>query len=144
MQEIILMRFIMNLSHETQSLLERIYSKSKKHEVRQKSQCILLSYRGFTINQLVLIFNVHVNTIYNWFNEWESRRILSLYPVKGQGRKPLLSDDKSQEIKNLIIENPKQLKKVISKIKDEFDISLSARTLKRYLKKTKVCMEKNT
>lgn len=129
------MRFIKNLPYETQNLLERFYSKSKKHETRQKAHCILLSYRRFTINQLVLIFNVHLNTIYNWLNEWENGGILSLYPEKGQGRKPLLSDDKSQEIKKLILENPKQLKKVVSKIKDEFDISLSTRTLKRYLKK---------
>jgi len=59
------MRFINNLPYETQSLLERFYSKSKKHETRQKIQCILLSYRKFTINQLVQIFNVHLNTIYN-------------------------------------------------------------------------------
>jgi transposase len=138
------MRFIKNLPYETQSLLERIYAKSKKHETREKAQCILLSYRGFTINKLFLIFNVHLNTIYNWFNEWENKGILSLYTEKGQGRKSLLDDTKSQEIKKLIIENPKQVKKVISKIKDEYEITLSERTLKRYLKKTKICMEKNT
>jgi len=129
------MRFITNLSYETQSLLNRIYTKSKKHETRQKSQCILLSHKRFTITQLVGIFNVHLNTIYNWINDWEERGIISLYPIKGQGRKPLLSDDKSQYIKELVLENPKQLKKVISKISEEYDIELSERTLKRFLKK---------
>jgi len=129
------MRFIKNLPYETQSLLRRFYSKSKKHATRQKAHCILLSFNGFSINQLVLIFNVHLNTIYNWFNDWENYGILSLYIEKGQGRNPLLSDDKVHEIKKLIIENPKQTKKVISKIKEDYNISLSTRTLNRFLKK---------
>lgn len=91
-----------------------------------------------------MIYNVHLNTIYNWFNEWEKRGLLSLYTEKGQGRKPLLDESKCQEIRKLVIENPKQVKKVISQIKDEYDITLSAITLKRFLKKTKICMETNT
>jgi len=37
--------------------------------------------------------------VYNWFNNWETNGILSLYSAKGQGRKPLLSDDIKDEIK---------------------------------------------
>lgn len=129
------MRFIKQISFETQNLLEKFYRYSKKHETRQKAQCILLSNKGITINELVLIYNVHLNTIYNWLNEWETRGLLSLYPIKGQGRKPLLSDDKCNEIKQLVIENPKQIKKVVSQIDDKYEIKVSTRTLKRYIKK---------
>ncbi len=135
MQKIIIMRFIEGLSYETQSLLERIYKKSKKNEPRQKAHCILLSYRGFNINQLVNIFNVHLNTIYKWLNDWEAKGILSLYHKKGQGRKLLLENINEQDIKDLISENPKQLKKVVSLIEKKFAIKVSVRTLIRYLKK---------
>ena len=129
------MRFVKSLPYETQSLLARFYKFGKKHETRQKAQCILLSNKGKTINELFLIFDVHLNTIYNWFNECEARGLLSLYPHKGQGRKPLISDDKSEEIKKIVNENPKQIKKVISEINEKLDIKISTRTLKRFFKK---------
>jgi len=129
------MRFVQPLSSETQSLLERIYRFSKKHETRQKARCILLSNKGTTINQLVLIFDVHLNTIYNWLNEWESRKLLSLYTKKGQGRKSLLGDDKIEEIKKIVEDSPKELKTVVSKISEKYGIEISTSTLKRYLKK---------
>ncbi len=134
------MRFIKPLPYETQSLLAKFYRFGKKHETRQKAQCILLSNKGLTINELLLIFDVHLNTIYNWFNEWEARGLLSLYPLKGQGRKPLIGDDNGEVIKNLVNDNPKQIKKVISEIDEKLDIKISTRTLKRFIKKTKILM----
>jgi len=95
----------------------------------------LLSNKGTTINQLVLIFDVHLNTIYNWLNEWESRKLLSLYTKKGQGRKSLLGDDKIEEIKKIVEDSPKELKTVVSKISEKYGIEISTSTLKRYLKK---------
>ncbi len=66
--------------------------------------------------------------------------IIRTNDIKGQGRKPLISDDYCDEIKKLIIENPKQIKKVISEIDEKLDIKVSPRTLKRFLKKTKIFM----
>src|SRR5688572_30127783 len=51
------MRFIQNLSPETIQLLQRIYQSSKHHRVRQRGQCILLSYKGYMINELAQTFN---------------------------------------------------------------------------------------
>ena len=137
------MRFITDLSFETQSLLKRFYTLSKKHETRQKAQCVLLSNKKVGINQLVEIFDVHLNTIYNWLDSWEDEGILSLYHKKGQGRKPLLGNIKEQEIRDLLVENPKQLKKVISQIAEKHEVKISKRTLIRYIKKTKIRMEES-
>jgi transposase len=109
---------------------------SKKHETRQKAQCILLSNKGFCINQLIVFFDVHLNTIYNWLDNWDKEGMLSLYHKKGQGRKLLLENMKKQEIKDLVKENPKQLKKVISQIAEKHEVKISKRTLIRYIKKT--------
>ncbi len=135
------MRYIKNLSFETQSLLKRIYKFSKNHEVRQRAKCILLSYNKFTINVLVNIFDVHLNTIYNWLDNWEKLSLLSLYNSKGQGRKPLLTADNEQFIKESIIENPKQLKRIVAKLDAEKGIKVSVYTIKRFLKKTEFQME---
>jgi transposase len=68
------MRFVEHLSYDTNQLLQTIYQKSQHHQVRQRAQCILLSNQGHTTNELADIFKVDRITIYNWFNNWESRR----------------------------------------------------------------------
>ena len=100
------MRYIKNLSYETQSLLTRFYKYSKKHEVRQRANCILLSYKRFSINELVEIHHVHLNTIRNYLNAWEADGLLSLYDLKKTGRNPILNPDNESFVKTMIEENP--------------------------------------
>ncbi len=52
----------------------------------------------------------------------------------------MIGDDNSEEVKKLVNENPKQIKKVISEIDEKLDIKISTRTLKRFIKKTKILM----
>ena len=73
------MRFIQHLAPETTHLLQKVYQKSKHHRVRQRAQCLLLSYQGYTIKELSHIFQVDRITIYNWFDHWESRRFIRKY-----------------------------------------------------------------
>ncbi len=46
------MKFI-KLWPETEKMLERIYHNSQHHQVRQRAHCILLSHRGWTMNELL-------------------------------------------------------------------------------------------
>jgi len=73
------MRYIKGLSKETVKLLRRIYKQSQYYQVRQRAHCIQLSYQGYTIAELMKIFKVSRNTIYNWFNSWESNGLVGLY-----------------------------------------------------------------
>ena len=131
------MRFIQNLSPETIHLLQRVYQKSKHHRVRQRAQCILLSYQGYMINELAHIFNVDRVTIHNWFRNWESRRFAGLYDKKGKGRHQTFNQEQKEQIREWIKLYPKNLNKVIELVKQEFDLSTSRSTLKRILKSLK-------
>ncbi|MGH9988771.1 MAG: IS630 family transposase, partial [Nitrososphaeraceae archaeon] len=128
------MRFIKNLSYDTTRLLQRIYQKSKYHQVRQRAQCILLSYQGYMTNELAHIFKVNRITIYNWFNEWESCHFAGLYDRKGKGRPPLFNQDQKEQIRQWVKLYPKNLNQVIALIQKEFDLSASKSTIKRVLK----------
>jgi transposase len=57
------MRFIQGLSNKTIKLLQKIYKQSKHHQVRHRAQCVLLSYQGYTTNELAHIFRVDRITI---------------------------------------------------------------------------------
>ncbi len=129
------MRHIQNLNFDTQNLLERIYKYSSKHEVRQRAKSIILSHKGFSISQLVEVFNVHLNTIYNWLNNWNNSGLLSLYNSKGQGRKSIIQAENEDFIRKSIKKNSKQIKKVVIELDEEKGIKASERTVKRFLKK---------
>src|SRR6516162_7779693 len=102
------MRFIQDLSPETIPLLQKIYKKSKYHRVRQRAQCLLLSYQGYTIKELSHIFQVDRITIYHWFHRWESRRLASVYDRAGKGRKPIFHQEQREQIRQWIKLYPKK------------------------------------
>jgi transposase len=128
------MRFIQGLSHETTKLLHKVYKESKYHQVRQRAQCILLSYQGYMINELSHIFQVDRVTIYNWLNAWESRHFAGLYDRKGRGRRPILNADQREQIREWVKQYPKNLNKIIGLVRDEFNLDVSKDTIKRILK----------
>ena len=128
------MRFIQDLSPETIPLLQKIYKKSKYHRVRQRAQCLLLSYQGYTIKELSHIFQVNRITIYHWFNSGESRRLAGLYDRAGKGRKPIFNQEQREQIRQWIKLYPKNLNKVIALIQHELAIKASKSTIKRILK----------
>ena len=129
------MRYVSNLNFETLSLLNRISKYSKKSQIRDRATCIILSFKRFEISQLITMFGVHRNTIYNYLNNWENQGLLSLYNSKGQGRKSIITYDNEQFVMETVNEYPNQLKKVIVILENEKGIKLSLDTLKLFVKK---------
>ena len=101
------MRNIYCDSYDTIHLLDRIYKSSKKPQVRQRAHCIILSIRGYQIKEIGRILSVHINTVYNCFNNFEADGLLSLYNKKGQGRKPTIEAAHYDFLLECIKEYPK-------------------------------------
>ena len=57
------MRQIRDLSPENIKLLKRISRESKYYQVRDRAKCLILSYQGFLIKELIEIFEVSRKTI---------------------------------------------------------------------------------
>jgi transposase len=129
------MRFIRDLSRETEKMLERIYRQSKHHQVRSRAQCLILSFRGVRIKQLMAIFGVSRKTIHNWLTSWEDEKLVGIYNRSGRGRKPIFKHSQQEQIKEWVKESPKNLKKVLIKVEKEWEINVSKPTIKRILKK---------
>jgi transposase len=128
------MRFIRDLTFDTIKLLNRIYKQSSHYQVKQRAHCILLSYDGATIAELMEIFQVSRRTVYNWMNDWEEYRLLGLYNRPGRGRKPIFNEFQQQQIKEWVKLSPKNLKKVLAQIEESWGIKVSKDTIKRILK----------
>jgi transposase len=129
------MRLIIELNPETRKLLNRINWQSKFPQVKDRAKCIILSYKGFAIKQLMVIFGVSRKTIYNWLTRWEKQQILGIYNQKGRGRKPKFSQSEKEQVKEWVKAEPKALKQVVIKIPDQWGIEVSKETIKRIIKK---------
>jgi transposase len=128
------MRFIENLCWLQIRLLQRIHKKSKKHHVRQRAHCILLSHQRFKVADLARIFGRTERTIYTWLDLWETQHFAGLYDEKGKGRKPKLDDDQRRQVKEWVKEHPKNLRKVAALVRAEYGISVSKYTIQRILR----------
>jgi transposase len=129
------MRRICDLNYDTQKMLRKIYKKSKNHQTRERAKCLLLSFEGKNISELMKIFEVTRKTIYNWFTKWEDEKLLGLYDRKGRGRKSKLEEAQKNQVKEWVKEEPKSLNNVQAKIKKEWGLEVSKDTIKRTIKK---------
>ncbi len=132
------MRLVRDLSLETQKILKRIYQDSQHHLVRQRAQCILLSFQGWTMPQLIQLYGISRKTLYTWLTRWEDERLVGLYDRAGRGRKSKLNDEQKQQIRAWVQAEPKNLKKVLRQVQAEWGISISKDTLKRVLKQFEI------
>ncbi|MGL6140568.1 MAG: IS630 family transposase [Planktothrix sp.] len=123
----------MNL--EMFKLLNRISCSSQFPQVRNRAQCIILIYQGFSPEQLITIFRISRRTLYNWVTRWEKSGFVGLYNEKGRGRKPKLSPSQIAEVKEWVKAEPKNLNKVVIKIHKNWGIKVSKETIKRMIKK---------
>lgn len=128
------MRFI-KISIETEKTLKKFYNLSTKINVRQRAQAILLSNKGLTVTELINIFEVTRATIYNWFNLWESKKLVGLYDNHGKGRKSKLTAEMKEQVIKWTKKFPKKISKVCELIYENYGIKVSKRTIKRILNK---------
>ncbi len=128
------MIFIREINPLSAKLLERIYRQSRHHQVRQRAHCLILALQGVKIEELIKIFPVSYKTIYNWFNRWESEGMVGLYNKPGRGCKPTFNSEQKEKIREWTQQEPRQLKQVVQKIKQEWGIKISTKTIKRIIK----------
>lgn len=130
-------KHIENLTEEQKSSLKKGYSHGKSPLFRRKCHCILLSHSGKTADDLSSFFDVSTHSIREWLKLWEKQGIEGLKLKPGRGRKPKLRISEKahvETVKTLIENEPKNLTRVTAQIKEELGISLSKKTLSRFLK----------
>lgn len=129
------MFFLREINPLSFKLLERIYRQSRHHQVRQRAHFLILASQGSKVEELMNIFDVSYKTIYNWLNRWESEGMIGLYNKPGRGCKKIFNIEQEEKIKEWVEQEPRQLKKVLQKIKEEWGIIVSGETIKRILKR---------
>ena len=130
-------RFI-QLTVQARETLEKGYLTGKRATFRQRCHYLLLSDQGFSIEQIVEIYQVSRQAIARWFDRYQANGISALHTAKGKGRPPIVRIDNEPEmtkIEELVEQNPQNLKPVLAKIEQQLGKKMSKRTLQRLLKK---------
>ncbi len=89
------MRFIKLKLDQAIELKERMLQ-SKDYREISRCRAMLLSHKGYTINDLADIFAVDRDTVTNWFDKYESEGISGLKDSFRSGRPPKLDDDQKK------------------------------------------------
>ena len=119
----------------TETLKEAVLHGSYPY-LRQRAQAILLSAKGFSMQQIAEISEVKYQTVSHWIDEWDDYGLRGLYKGHAGGRRSIYTHQEEQRIKELVSEEPRRLSYVQAKIEEETGKPASQTTLSRILKKT--------
>lgn len=126
------MRYI-KLKTDDIELLELLVKTSTNNTVRKRSQCILLSHQKRTIKDLTMIFDVERKTVERWFDKWDLEGVNSLSIANGRGVKTRLRG-LEQVIEQQIELHNRNIKNILTYLKEEHNIIVCKRTLRNFLK----------
>lgn len=130
-------RYIEKLTTKEIKDLEHGFKNGKSHTYRSRCKSILLSHEGWQCSAIANFFDVTLVTVYKWLDRWEAGSIKNLSDKAGRGRKPILDLSKIAHVElvnRVIDESPSNIRKALSEIEEELEVSMSRKTLKRFLK----------
>ena len=126
------MRYI-KLKTEDIELLELLVKTSNNNTIRKHSQCLLLSHQRRTITDLSMIFDIDRKTVERWFNSWDLDGVNSLPIASGRGVKTRLKG-LEEVLKQQVELHNRNLKNILTFLKEEHNIIVCKRTLRNFLK----------
>lgn len=122
------------LSTQACEELEEHY-RSNSGVFSRRCHMILLKNQELSSKAIGQILGVNENTVNSWAKRYESLGIKGLETKSGQGRKPILNQEKDSEIiKKKVQEERQRLKLIKNKLESELDKKFSMKTLTRFLK----------
>ena len=130
------MKYIKPLTEAERVTLQEAWKYGPTARVRQRAHALLLSGQGFRIPQLVGIFQVDRDTLSGWMDDWERDGLVGLFDAPRTGRPPIYSAEERQRLRELVEEEPRQLKRAQAQLAAETGKPASPKTLTRILKKT--------
>jgi transposase len=124
------------LEEKEKKELEKFMLSSKNAYDKKRVECILLSNNlGIGIKELSKHFGVTLKTVYSWFKKWTEKGLSGLVHQGGTGAKKKLKNVSINDLESLLKTNGQNLKVVLAHIETTYQISVSKKTLTRFLKK---------
>lgn len=107
------MKFVTTLSDAQRASLEQVYRHGSAHRLRQRAQAVLLSAKGFTLEQLAVMCEVHPETVSIWLNQWQTHGLDGLADAPKPGRRRKIDAVLEAELLDLLQNPTPDLKAVV-------------------------------
>ena len=128
-------KFAPELTEQQTANLKTLENGDWPGRVRKRAEAILLSVRGYTIDEIGAITGFHRNTVSRWLDQWAERGIDGILEREGRGRKHSLSEDEERQVMEWIEENPRSANQAVGRIEESLGKIVSPDTVRRLLKR---------
>lgn len=128
-------KFVSPLNESQIILLEDLIKNNPSHRVRIRSHSILLSSKGFSIDEIAFIYDVYRDSVSSWIDGWEKEGVESLYDRPRCGAPAKLTESDIETVKKIINGHPHSPKIILAEITAKINKTVSMSTLKRIIKK---------
>ena len=107
------MKFISALTDADRAALEEVHRDAKTHRQRQRAHAVLLSAKGFTLEQLADIFGVDRDTVSGWLDAWQEHGLDGLSDAPKPGRRRKIDAALEAELLDLLLHPTPDLKAAV-------------------------------
>ena len=115
--------------------LQSMHKHHPSPATRIRAQAIVLSNRGYSIQEIAEVNSVCRQTVSNWLSSWEQEGLVGLIDKPRSGRPRVLSAAQEQAAIEAIKKQPRKLKQLASELSEKFGIRVTGSKLKRLCKK---------
>lgn len=98
-------RHVRDLTEDEREELERM-TQQEVGRVAERARMILLSARGYTVQDIMPVFEVVDETLYKWLDRFEAEGCEGLYDRERSGRPPEIDGDALHELERLVEASP--------------------------------------
>ncbi len=109
-------KFVKSLTDEQQYQLKTIMKSEAPQSKRKRAHTILLSFRGYSIDQIADIYEVDRDRVSCWLEWWAAEEFDGLSDERRAGRPPKLSAAEQQQAVEIVQEEPRSIKRAVSEI----------------------------
>lgn len=128
------MKFVSPMTEDEVITLHQMYKNAPIHRLRQRAHMLMLSNKGYKLNEIATLFDLDRDTVSLTLDAWEADGLAGLYDKPKSGRKAIFDSKQQQLIVETIEDSPSQLKGVVPVIEAETGKSASIDTIKRIAK----------
>jgi len=135
-------KFVSKLNKNQIQQLKELWQNGSSVRIRKRAHGILLSSKGYRIDDIADILDVHRNSVSSWISAWERAGFCELYDKPRSGAPSQLTVSDRKVVEQLLKEYPQSPKTILAKFAKNTGKNLSMSTLRRVVKKSNLCWKR--
>jgi transposase len=127
-------KFVAPLTQEQYAQLVAIMRANVPHRTRMRAHAVLLSARGYSLDEIADIYQVDRDRVSAWLERWTAQGVAGLDDDARSGRPPALTPEERQEAVVIVKKEPRSLKQALNEIAVKMGKVVCPDTLRSYLR----------